>query len=92
MFSNRRFTTPGVQSTIPFPIQAKLWDMIDGLRELLALDYLQIFTLHDNIIIHSQEHPAYRATTISPLPVSDSLKICVIDNGSYSTMLLPEEY
>lgn len=53
MFSNRRFTTPGVKSTIPFLIQVKLWDMIDGLQGLLELDYLQIFTLHDNIIIHS---------------------------------------
>lgn len=92
MFSNKRFTTPGVKSTIPFLIQVKLWDMIDGLQGLLELDYLQIFTLHDNIIIHSQEHPEYRATTVSPFPVSDSLKIYVIDNGSYSTMLLPEEY
>lgn len=92
MFSNRRFTTPCVQSTIPLLIQNKLWDMIDGLQGLLKLDYLQIFTVQGNIIIHSQEQPEYRLTTVSPLPVSDSLKIYVIDNGSYSTMLFPKEY
>lgn len=92
MFTNQRYTTYGVQLAIQIPIQDMLWSMIDDLQKAIKLDYLQIFVLKDNKIIHSQENPKYKAIAESPFYFSQSIKIYVIDNGSYSTMLLAKEY
>lgn len=66
--------------------------MIDDLQGVIKLDYLQIFNLSDNIITHIQEQPEYKNTIKNPFTVLEPLKIFVIDNGIYSTMLLPKEY
>lgn len=92
MFTNERHTTEGVEMTVSLNIQLILWNMIDDLQEVIKLDYLQIFNLTDNIITHSQEQPEYKNIIKNPFTVLEPLKIYVIDNGSYSTMLLAKEY
>lgn len=101
MFINDRYISKGVQQAIPLDLQILMWDCIDALqKQNIELDYLQIFTFIkkriDDIFLqeiqHSQEMPKYIKTyrIFSNEPIDK--KIYVIDNGGYSTMILPEEY
>lgn len=98
--SKTRYITKGINEVIPFSIQLLMWNEIDSrLRTAgIAVDCLQVFSLFKEggrlKIIHIQEKPEYRKELFMnlmdelPLPI----KIYVIDDGMYSTMLLAEEY
>lgn len=90
MFDNERCITSRVQKDISVSIQTMLWNMIDNLQGIIELDYLQSFILKDNTITHEQEKPEYMHIIEVPFSVSEPIKIYVIDNGTYSTMLLVE--
>ena len=99
MFHGKRFATRGVIDNVPVGVQMFLWSLLDNLaaKRIVELDYLQVFELlpidgGGQKIIHHQEVPEYKAVyqfdkVVSPL----NIKLYVIDDECYCTMLLPEE-
>ena len=94
MFDNQRYLTKGVHETIPFELQAFMWDCIDRMPE--PKDYFQVFELEDignmQHIVHFSEQPEYRMNYFIPVLKAVTAKVYVIDSEEYSTMLLAEEY
>lgn len=96
MFDKTKYLTRGVQEQLTIPLQRALWEMIDHLT--IEKDYLQIFELtqisESQIhILHRQEVPGFSSElSIHRNLPKEKLKIYVIDDGEYSTMLLAEEY
>ena len=96
MFNKERYLTRGVSNEIPLEIQILLWSMIDGLN--VKKDYLQVFEIEpikDNLlkIEHRQEVPKYKKEIIvRNRGIKSKIKLFVIDEGDYSTMMLSEEY
>ena len=96
MFSGERYLTRGVQEQVDLGIQLLLWEMIENLKT--EVDYLQVFVLekvnpNQVRIIHTQEVPEYKSITMHFGSIErDRIKIFVIDDGPYSTMLLASEY
>lgn len=99
MFDNERYITPGVATSIPLWLQNLLWYLIETMN-VIEKDYLQIFELKTIMvegrvqlkIIHRQEEPYYKSIWILDIQDTIRLKLYCIDNGTYSTMLLSEEY
>lgn len=96
MFDKDRYLTRGVSNEIPFEIQLLLWSMIGEIK--VKKDYLQVFeieSVNNNLlnIEHSQEVPKYKKEiTVRNVGINSKVKIFVIDDGKYSTMMLSEEY
>lgn len=95
MFDNQRYLTKGVNETIPFELQAFMWNCIDRLPED-ERNYLQVFELNDirsmQHIVHKSEQPKYKMNYFIPTSKAVTAKVYVIDSEEYSTMLLAEEY
>ncbi|MDM0483975.1 DUF960 family protein [Clostridium perfringens] len=95
-----RYITRGTNEKLDLRLQLILWSMIDELNEeSKELDYLQVFKVskcEEGIVIeHSQEVPEYKEKYVLDLEnieVNDSIKVFVIDDYEYSTMMLAEEY
>ena len=100
MFDKDKYLTRGINEAVPLAIQLSFWHMIEEARPNIQLDYLQIFRLSVintgditiQKIIHEQERPPYKTDAVFPAFDTYSGKIYVIDDGTHSTMLLPEEY
>ncbi len=96
MFDKDRYLTRGVSNEIPLEIQLLLWSMIGEVT--VKKDYLQVFEIEpikDNLlrIEHRQEVPKYKKEIIvSNARINSKVKLFVIDDGEYSTMMLSEEY
>jgi hypothetical protein len=97
MFDKKKYVTRGIDSTLGLHVQLMLWRMIDNLEG--EKDYLQVFEMtkiNENTlkIVHRQEEPAYeKSHTLHVDSITeDSVKVFVIDDGDYSTMLLASEY
>ena len=95
MFNNSRYITKGVHEELPLSIQILLWSLVDSL--LIEKDYLQIFNIkviRGNLleITHSQEKPVYKQTIQAVSDIDRNMKVYIIDDGEYSTMLFAEEY
>ena len=94
-FKNRRFITKGVVENVSPLLQLFMWQCIEEMNS--TKDYLQVFKISiengKQKIIHEQEVSEYKAEYLiksdTPLFVG---KIYVIDDETYSTMLLAEEY
>ena len=100
-FTGNRYTTCGIQDEISAELQTIMWDMIDENRQQgKVLDYLQVFELKPKYtngkgiqeIVHSQEQPRRKKKVTIKTDDPIYAKIFVIDDGSYSTMLLNHEY
>lgn len=99
MFQGRRFVTSEVANGVPTGVQRFLWNLIDNLvaKRLIDVDYLQVFELvpvdgEGQKIIHRQEAPEYHEEYIFDKVVCPlSIKVYVIDDVKYATMLLPSE-
>lgn len=96
MFEGQRYLTKGVKEQVSIPLQITLWSMIEKLE--IEVDYLQIFEIEQLAnsqlsITHKQEEPEYQSITILPGVIqSNKIKIYVIDDHEYATMLLADEY
>lgn len=96
MFDKERYLTRGISNEIPFEIQLLLWSMIEEVT--VKKDYIQVFEIEPvkgNLlkIEHSQEVPKYKKEIIvRNIGVNSKVKLFVIDDGEYSTMMLSEEY
>ena len=93
MFDNQRYLTRGVNETIPFEIQAFMWDCIDRLPED-ERDYFQIFELEDiggmQHIVHKAEQPEYcmnyfmpwkslkKETILTSISISKMTEVCTM--------------
>ena len=96
MFNKERYLTRGISNEIPLEIQILLWSMIDKLN--VKKDYLQVFEIEPidaNLlkIEHRQEVTKYKSDiVVKNVGISSKVKIFVIDDGVYSTMMLSSEY
>ena len=95
IFENQKFITCGVENTIPKLLQIIMWELINNLP-VDSRDYLQVFYLSPDIngqrIIHSQENRDYKREYVFNLDTKVVGKVFVIDDGTYSTMLMNYEY
>lgn len=96
MFDKQRYLTRGISEKLSIPLQVTLWRMIEKVDK--ELDYLQVFEINQLPdmqvqVLHRQEEPEYASELIvkGTIP-GDKLRVYVIDDGDYSTMLLAEEY
>ena len=98
---NNRYVTRGVNEEVDVRLQLIMWSMIDKLKDEgnVELDYLQVFRIRKEgkkiVISQSQEVPEYSCTyeiELEDIQIDDEIKVYVIDNGEYSTMLFPSEY
>lgn len=96
-----KFITIGVKENISLDIQLFMWNEIEKRINLKGqVDYLQIFnlTIIDEVlgiveIEHTQEIPEYRnISIIKSKGVRINLKIYVIIESEYATMMLASEY
>ncbi len=96
----KRYITKGINEVVDIRLQVFLWRAIDNLKDKVEkVDYLQVFEIEKEYgtirIKHRQEVPEYNEEYILELcdiDVSRKIKVFVIDDGDYSTMLLAEEY
>ena len=96
-----KFITIGVKENISLDIQLFMWNEIEKRINLKKeLDYLQVFNISiidkDKGIVkieHTQEIPEYKKTSIiKSKEVRNNLKVFVILEAEYATMLLASEY
>lgn len=96
MFDKERYLTRGIKEKLSIPVQITLWRMIE--KVTLEKDYLQIFEIsqlpnNQLRILHKQELPEYSSELVISGNIPEvNLKIYVIDDGEYSSMLLADEY
>ena len=95
MFENQKFLTRGVQNEIPSWLIDLIWCMVFSMKTRHK-DYLQVFTLTKTPtgqhIVHEQEQPLYRYKLDVECADAVDAKVLVIDDRTYSTMLLADEY
>ncbi len=95
MFDNQKFLTCGVMAEIPSWLINLMWHMVLTM-EVEGKDCLQVFTLTKTPtgqhIIHEQEQPPYRYELDVACSDAVDAKVFVIDDRTYSTMLLADEY
>lgn len=96
-----KFITIGVKENISIDIQLFMWNEIEKrINSKEQVDYLQIFnlTIIDEVlgiveIEHTQEIPEYRnISIIKSKGVRINLKVYVIIESEYATMMLASEY
>ena len=98
---DKKYMTIGIKEEIGIDIQLFMWNEIEKRINLKKeLDYLQVFNISiidkDKGIVkieHSQEIPEYKKTSIiKSKEVRNNLKVFVILEAEYATMLLATEY
>ena len=96
-----KFITIGVKENISLDIQLFMWNEIEKrINSKEQVDYLQVFNISiiDEVqgivkIEHTQEVPEYKNTSIlKSKGIMTNLKVFVILESEYSTMLLASEY
>ena len=96
MFDKAKYVTAGINRILEMETQMFLWKMILDLEG--ERDYLQVFELvriseNKVKITHRQEEPDYENVIVANLAIPEGfIKVFVIDDGDYSTMLLASEY
>ena len=95
MFTNERYLTREVADRVPIDIQLLMWDLVERLEEK---DYLQVFELTPKgseivEIVHKQEIPEVTSIyNIKNNEIKSKMKLYMIDNGEYSTLMFSHEY
>lgn len=98
---DKKYMTIGIKEQIGIDIQLFMWNEIEKRINLKKeLDYLQVFNISiidkDKGIVkieHTQEIPEYKNTSIiKSKEVRNNLKVFVILESEFSTMLLTSEY
>lgn len=96
-----KFMTIGVKENLSLDIQLFMWNEIEErINSKKHVDFLQVFNLSiiDKElgivkIEHTQEVPEYKNTSIiKSKGVRNNLKVYVIIESEYATMLLASEY
>ena len=98
---DKKYMTIGIKEQIGIDIQLFMWNEIEErINAEKQVDYLQVFNISiidkDKGIVkieHSQEIPEYKKTSIiKSKEVRNNLKVFVILEAEYATMLLASEY
>lgn len=98
---DKKYITIGIKEQIGIDIQLFIWNEIEKRINLKKeLDYLQVFNISiidkDKGIVkieHTQEIPEYKKISIiKSKEVRNNLKVFVILEAEYATMLLASEY
>lgn len=98
---DKKYITIGIKEQIGIDIQLFMWNEIEKRINLKKeLEYLQVFNISiidkDKGIVkieHTQEIPEYKKTSIiKSKEVRNNLKVFVILEAEYATMLLTSEY
>ncbi|HBF6471703.1 TPA: DUF960 family protein [Clostridioides difficile] len=98
---DKKYITIGIKEEIGIDIQLFMWNEIEKRINLKKeLDYLQVFNISiidkDKGIVkieHTQEIPEYKNTSIiKSKEIRNNLKVFVILEAEYATMLLASEY
>lgn len=98
---DKKYMTIGIKEQIGIDIQLFMWNEIEErINAEKQIDYLQVFNISiidkDKGIVkieHSQEIPEYKKTSIiKSKEVRNNLKVFVILEAEYATMLLASEY
>lgn len=90
------YITRGIQCEVPVILQLFMWSMIERID--VHRDYLQIFKLkpieNNKVIIeHEQEQPVYKnSITVDKVTLEGDIKIYIVIENEYMTMMLAEEY
>lgn len=101
MFNQKnRYITKGVNENLDVRLQLRIWKLIDELKELMEVDYLQIFRIsqinNNRIeIAHEQEILEYKAIyeiDHQEIILESDAKIYVISENDYTIMMFEEEY
>ncbi|HBF8686549.1 DUF960 domain-containing protein [Clostridioides difficile] len=96
-----KFMTIGVKENVSLDIQLFMWNEIEErINSKEQIDYLQVFNLSiiDKElgivkIDHSQGAPEYKkSSVIKSRGIKSNLKVFVIFEADYATMLLASEY
>lgn len=96
MFTNKRYLTREVADRVPLEIQILMWNLVEEIEG--EKDYLQVFEVIPNgrefvEIIHKQEIPETTSNYIvKNVGIETEMKLYIIDNGQYSTMMFSHEY
>ena len=88
-FRNKLFTTRAVKEELPPELICLIIKLTQDLYKETQVDYLQIFKIRNNILIHKQEIPEYRKGYKLPI----SVKICkllFVDSGEYSILMVKQ--
>lgn len=99
-FNGNKYTTKGINESLPYEMQVFLWHLVDVRvsDESIITDYLQVFDItpsHENavVIVHSQEEPEkIEKIVLNGIYIDEPCKIFVIDDISHVTMLYSFEY
>lgn len=98
---DNRYVSRKVNEEVDIRIQMIIWSMIDKLKDEggIEVDYLQIFKIRKEgnkiVINQSQEVPEYSCTyeiECEDIQIDGVIKLYVIDNVEYSTIIFPEDY
>ena len=98
---DKKYMTIGIKENLGIDIQLFIWSEIEKRINLKEdVDYLQVFNIKivDEIndiveIEHTQEIPKYKnISVIKSKGVKNNLKVFVILEAEYATMLLASEY
>ena len=98
---DNRYVTRGVNEEVDIRLQLMIWSMLDKLKDEgnVELDYLQVFKIRKEgnkvVINQSQEVPEHSCTyevEIEDIQIDNVIKLYVIDNEGYSTIIFPEDY
>lgn len=103
LFSSDRYVTRGVNEAVPFELQQMLWSILEKRQERGdQLDHLQIFELSAEWVdgeplqkvLNRQEQPFHEEVFFVDHTenLAIGVTVWIIDSGTYSTALLPEEY
>ena len=95
IFNNQLYVTLGVDNNVPIELQFFMWETIRDLSE--PRYYLQIFEfdMENDVqtVIHKQEDPTYtQIYKFKGISKNIKTKVYVIDDETYSRMLLASEY
>lgn len=91
------YLTKGILEAVDDGLIYRIFDCIHRMKKHTEPDYLQVFniSIEENamVIRHHQEVPAFtQEVKVQNFEKSFEGKIYVIDDGSYITVLLSEEY
>ena len=91
-FNNLIFTTRAVKEELPEEVLLFIVGLVKNMhREVKEVDYLQVITIENNTLIHTQEIPEYKKEYKLSVSV-ENCKLFFIDNGEYITLVYNHEY
>ena len=91
-FENAIYVTNTVKEELPEEVLLFIVGLVQNMhKEVNEVDYLQVITIENNTLIHTQEIPEYKKS-YTLLTTIKNCKLFFIDSGEYSTLMFSYEY